>query len=61
VRVTNDAGDDVAPAWSPDGTQLAFVSTRDGNEEIYVMKADGTSVTRLTDDPADDGEPAWSK
>jgi len=31
--------------------KIAFVSTRDGNEEIYVMDADGTNETRLTTDP----------
>src|SRR6266550_3870165 len=40
--------------------QIAFTSTRDGNSEIYVMNADGTGVTRLTDNPAADGDPAWS-
>jgi Tol biopolymer transport system component len=37
MRITNDQGDDVAPAWSPDGSQLTFVSTRNGNEEIHVI------------------------
>jgi TolB protein len=40
--------------------QIAFVSNRDGNHEIYVMAADGTDVVRLTDDPAADVSPAWS-
>jgi WD40 repeat protein len=48
------------PAWSPDGTRIAFQSTRDGNEELYVMSADGTGVTRLTNNAVFDGEPAWS-
>lgn len=58
--LTDDPAQDVLPAWSPDGTEIAFLSTRDGNEEIYVMNADGTGVRRLTDDPADDVDPAWS-
>ena len=33
---------------SPDGTQVAFVSSRTGDPELYVMKADGTDVRRLT-------------
>ena len=37
------------PAWSPDGRRIAFDSQRDGNREIYVMDADGSGVTRLTD------------
>jgi hypothetical protein len=48
------------PNWSPYGTKIAFASFRDGNEEIYSMNADGTGVTRLTNDPAYDLEPSWS-
>jgi len=40
--------------------RIAFTSSRDGNSEIYVMNADGTDVTRLTDNPAVDKDPAWS-
>jgi len=39
---------------------IVFVSYRDGNDEIYVMNADGTGQTRLTNNPATDWEPAWS-
>ena len=45
--------------WSPDGTQIAFVSDRDGNREIYVMNANGTGQTRLTNNPAADNNPDW--
>ena len=41
--------------------KIAFSSDRDGNYEIYVMNADGTSPTRLSNNPALDGEPAWSQ
>src|SRR5215204_3542268 len=51
---------DGSPAWSPDGRRIAFYSERDGNAEIYVMNADGTGVTRLTNTRADEGYPAWS-
>jgi Tol biopolymer transport system component len=40
--------------------RIAFVSNRHGNDEIYVMKPDGSGVRRLTSDPAKDLEPAWS-
>ena len=40
--------------------QIAFVSRRDGNAEIYVMAADGTNQRRLTNDRADDWSPSWS-
>ena len=42
------------------GPQIAFQTDRDGNEEIYVMNADGSNVVRLTDHPADDRHPCWS-
>ena len=49
------------PAWSPDGGRIAFTSDLDGsgrhvNYEIYVMNADGTGATRLTNNAASDGE-----
>jgi uncharacterized protein YjdB len=48
------------PAFSPDGSRIAFVGQRDGNPEIYVMNADGTGATRITNDPQGDGRPAFS-
>jgi Tol biopolymer transport system component len=57
---SDDPAADVMPAWSPNGSQLAIVSTRDGNEEIYVINADEPGAARVTSDPADDGEPAWT-
>ena len=40
--------------------QIAFVSKRDGNFEIYVMDADGGNPRRLTNNPAKDHSPSWS-
>jgi Tol biopolymer transport system component len=65
VRITSDSGLwgqslESDPAWSPDGRKIAFVSDRDGNREIYVANADGSSPRRLTDNPATDQFPAWS-
>jgi Tol biopolymer transport system component len=48
------------PSWSPDGTKIAFDSTRDGDSEIFSMNADGSGQTQLTFDPALDSTPAWS-
>ncbi len=36
-------------AWSPDGTRIAFESERDGDAEVYIMNADGSGLTRITD------------
>ena len=49
-----------APAWSPDGRTIVFVSWRDGNGEVYAMDADSSSPRNLTQDPAKDVRPAWS-
>ena len=47
-------------AFPGDNGVIAFRSRRDGNSEIYVMNADGTNQTRLTNNRADDDHPAWS-
>jgi Tol biopolymer transport system component len=48
------------PAWSPDGTQIAFASRRNGSFQIFVMRADGSGARRLTSTKADDQNPTWS-
>ena len=53
-------GNDNTPAWSPDGQKLAFESERDGNSELYVMNADGSGQTNLTNSPRADRWAAWS-
>lgn len=40
--------------------QIVFVSDRDGNNEIYLMNADGTGLTNLTNHPTSDVNPTWS-
>jgi TolB protein len=62
----NDAAGSGSPAWSPDGTHIAFAAQMGTLEEdqrlteIYVMRADGTDVHRLTTNKALDGSPCWS-
>jgi TolB protein len=51
---------DSLPAWSPDSQQLIFVSTRDHNNELYIMNADGSSPTNLTKKLSNDREGAMS-
>jgi Tol biopolymer transport system component len=63
-RLQLSASPDRGPAWSPDGKKLAFTSTRDGDEEIYVLSVgaqgpEGQAV-RITNNPASDISPTWS-
>lgn len=59
-RLTSDPADDVSPAWSSDGTRIAFVSERHGNTDLYVVDADGSRERRLTEDPAPDEAFSWA-
>ena len=61
VQLTNNGFNDDAPAWSPDGTRLAFVSEASaGNPEIYIANRDGSNLRRLTTHPGIDITPTWS-
>jgi len=57
---TKGVGTNYLPAFSPDGTRIAFMSARDGNPEIYVMNVDGSNLRRLTNHPENDATPTWS-
>jgi TolB protein len=61
-RLTSDSGTlDNGPAWSPDGSQIAFSrGPRLGPSHLYVMDADGTDVSRLTQGSGSDRHAAWS-
>jgi TolB protein len=61
ARVSARSGINGAPAFSPDGRQLALaLSRRDGNVDVYLLTLANQQLTRLTDSPAIDTEPAWS-
>lgn len=60
IQAVTELEVDTAPAPSPDGERVAFMSQRDGNWEIYVINTDGSNLQRLTNDPGQDGLPAWS-
>ncbi len=54
------AWDDVDPAWSSDGTRLAFASNREGAMRVYVAGGTGEQPRRVTDGPGQDRLPVWS-
>jgi TolB protein len=61
VPLVTSSGWDTEAAWSPDGRRIAFSSERDGDEEIYVVNADGSGERKLTDLPGVDAtNAAWS-
>ena len=63
IRLTNDAADEVSPAWSPPDTgsmRLAYASNKDGNWEIYVYDLDSEDTIRMTFDLSYQGNPKWS-
>jgi Tol biopolymer transport system component len=58
TAITDSA--DYEPSWSPDGSRITFTSKRDGNDEIYVMNANGSGQVRITDLSSSDAGPDWS-
>lgn len=60
IQLTNDPADDVQPCFSPDGTKIAFASSRSGNWDIYVMDVDGKNVQQFTSGLAQDLHPTFS-
>lgn len=66
TKLTSDFSDEFQPAWSPDGSKIAFVSDLDGlwarDFDIYVMRADGTGVTNITNSYGiSEYAPFWSR
>lgn len=60
-RLTYEPMNGLHPTWSPDGTQLAFATWRNGRSEIFTMKVDGSDQRLLVQTPAGDAvEPRWS-
>src|SRR5262249_60399590 len=62
VQLTALNGLEIAPTFSPDGTQVAFSwnGEREDNYDIYVQTVGSSDVRRLTTDPATDSLPTWS-
>lgn len=60
TRLTADNWNDIDPAVSPDGKQIAFASDRDGQWDIYILDVTTDQTQRITNSQAYDGAPAWS-
>jgi Tol biopolymer transport system component len=60
VRLTTEPGYDAEGAYTPDGKQIVFCSTRGGDPDLYVMNADGSNVRQLTHAAGYDGGPFTS-
>lgn len=60
INTITNVQEDTAPALSPDGQKVAFMSNREDNWDIYIINIDGSNLQRLTTDLARDGLPTWS-
>jgi Tol biopolymer transport system component len=59
INITNNPHHNSNPVWSPDGTQILFVSNRDGNHELYIVNSDGSNVRRITHTAESKDNPSW--
>jgi TolB protein len=60
-NLTNDPAFDGWPAWSPDGSKIAFASNRKGSYEIYLMNPDGGGVQKVANSEGRGTSPKWSR
>ena len=60
TRLTKNQVMDVYPAWSPDGTRIAFLSRSENDLDIFVMNADGSDVNKLYDSGFNDADIDWA-
>jgi Tol biopolymer transport system component len=56
ARLTNNVANDASPAWSPNGTKIAFIR----GDSVHVMDADGKNIKRLTQTGLVSSDPSWS-
>ncbi len=59
-RLTTTPGTNNHPRWSPDGSKIAFVSSRSGSAQVWLLPIDGGEPTQLTKLPIDVSGPLWS-
>lgn len=58
-RITQDNADDYKPAWSRDGSRIAFISDRSGNADVYTIAPDGSGIAKITQNAVDELSVAW--
>jgi TolB protein len=51
---------DIDPTWSPDGSMIAFASSRTGTRQLFIMNADGSNIRQVTNLPDMGGRSTWS-
>ena len=59
TQMTSTGSINSCPSWTPDGEKILFNSNRDGNIEIYIMNADGSSQTRMFERDGNQFCPVW--
>lgn len=59
-RLTDSAGDDREPVWSPDGTRIAFSSDRAGTYDLWLLTVETGELRQLTSALGNESEPAWT-
>ncbi|HEY0139470.1 MAG TPA: S9 family peptidase [Thermoanaerobaculia bacterium] len=60
VQLTRANGSDHMPRWSPDGSELAFLSDRGGSTQVWLISTQFGEARQLTDEPTSVREHAWS-
>lgn len=60
TQLTADPASDVQPAFSPDGSRVAFASDRGGNWDIWITGVDGTAPVQVTTTAGEELHPSWS-
>ncbi len=60
-NITNHRAFDGWPAWSPDGTRIAFASNRNSSYQVFLMKPDGSDVRLLANTEGRGTAPQWGR
>ena len=58
-KITDNPDNNRSPVWSPDGKQIAFISDKYGNDDVFIMNADGSNVRRVTYEKSNERHPSW--